>query len=449
MAPGTDAAALAAASLIPPRTGKRRKVEIVPAFNMKNAFQLVRVRSLDKFGIRAPAVGSPTALAAAGPCEVYLEQDVHPSFFAQADVVDVTLAAPSRHAYTEEVATIGGIGKHVRWKIIPAIPHFHENVSMYIRGIENRVAFRALTVSLSPFVMCGFEYTPDADDDSTPGLEACLIHVSDGKHVGIVGGYYHRDEYTVSFATEYANNRAGKLGLERYDRSGHMWWNQPKATAGPLRDTHRWRFPFLPAEWLVLPFTWETIAANLLTADVQHLPLPLRNYVVEAQRQQAAGAETPPSQCAAKVTARLSLDQNRQLLSAAYWSSVAPIDEQCVELSHLLQFRYLLHGYVGREIGDYRQNALHVGHGAYIRKFKNKAQYDPSHISTAVMNKIAQPNGELRGSGFKGTRGKYGHEDFPKYNAKRSMTRDLVDDMKIVAHVPNAIQDYGASVHRV
>ena len=34
----------------------------------------------------------------------------------------------------------------------------------------------------------------------------------------------------------------------------------------------------------------------------------------------------------------------------------------------------MLHGYVGRELGRYRQEAKYLGHGAKIRKFKNKPQ---------------------------------------------------------------------------
>ena len=439
-------------SLIPPKNGKRkRQVKIIPPFNHKNPFQLVHILNTDKYGIRAYNHDSfrntqkhPTK------CHVYVEYDTHPTLFAEDQVENTNLPLPPKYAYHVENAIIGGIGKTQRWtKIMPPIPHFHEKIDLRVSRITDKNAFRALTVTLFPFAMSDFKYEPYDDNEQKEKnvpVYQCVISASSGKHIGIVCGYYHKENYQIHFLQEYTNNRAGKLGIERYDRSGHMWWNQPKEKAGPLRDTHRWRFSYIPSTWKTPPFTWEAIAENIATDmvdnDITHLPLPLRYYVEYAHCLKMEKELPPIEKVTGNVTSRLLPEQTKQILCAAYWTLIAPIDISSVQLARLIQFRYLLHGYSGREIGDYRQNALHLGHGAYIRKFKNKKQYEVNQLSTAVLNKIAQPNGEMRGSGFKGTRGKYGHANYPKYNAKRHMKRDVVEDMKILNCTGNIITEY-------
>ena len=66
---------------------------------------------------------------------------------------------------------------------------------------------------------------------------------------------------------------------------------------------------------------------------------------------------------------------------------------------NLLAFRYCLHGFEGREVGAYRQTADHLGHGAQIRKFKHKTQYQVQNIPKHVLNKAYGKDGKLRGSG--------------------------------------------------
>ena len=80
----------------------------------------------------------------------------------------------------------------------------------------------------------------------------------------------------------------GKLGIERKDRSDHMWWNQDRSTAGPLRDTHRWDYAFIPSSWGHLPFTWHSMTRNLHVrpCDAPDVPVPLRHYLASTRVKQ-------------------------------------------------------------------------------------------------------------------------------------------------------------------
>ena len=102
----------------------------------------------------------------------------------------------------------------------------------------------------------------------------------------------------------------------------------------------------------------------------------------------------------------------------------------------------MLHGYTAREIGGYKQTASNLGHGANIRKFRNKPQYRRENLQVEVLNKIYQTDGTLRGSGFKGTRGKYGHKDFPKYTPAKRMKRSVVQEKRMRQSSSNVFAAY-------
>jgi hypothetical protein len=242
----------------------------------------------------------------------------------------------------------------------------------------------------------------------------------------------------------------GNLGIERYDRSEHTWWNQDPKEAGPLRDTHKWNYSFIPTEWKTLPFTWFSMAKNIQPSlnQIENIPLPLRNYVCDNMMKTDKLHQKQWKQLKTNipyVTSRLTDDQNIQLLICSYWTFLAPFDKKIVHLCGLLQFRFLLHGYIGREMGGYRQSAKYIGHGAYCRKFKEKPQYKYENLDNETKNKLEKKDGVLRGNGFKGTRGKYGHEDFPKYQPEKNMKRSLESEINIREVPYNKFDEYKKS----
>lgn len=134
------------------------------------------------------------------------------------------------------------------------------------------------------------------------------------------------------------------------------------------------------------------------------------------------------------VSSHLSERQSRQLIAAFY--CVAVERHACPEVvlaARLVLFHYMIHvGYTARWMGQYRQNALHVGNGGRLRRFKRLGQYDPARLPTKLLNRwlgadgIVVPNGsasvERRGSRSKFAQGESAY--VPKKRMKRTRTEE-------------------------
>lgn len=379
---------------------------------------------------------------------VWLEFDILATSCQNKYLTMISLPAVPTFAYTEKPATIGGIGKHVRWNVIFPNRKWADSASLRVNGIDDRTKFTSFVENIiRPFGLCHFEFERD-DDDS---FWKTIVEIPDGSNVGLVAAALHCGGYgAVTTRPEFESG--AKLAIERYDRSEHMWWNQDQDVAGPLRDMHRWVFDFLPSHFTTIPFTWQSLCANIhidpLT-ESRYLPLPLRDFYLSAHIKIANEENDVPRakqlevlRGRPSVTCRLSLLQNQQLLSVAYWSTVAPFDKDNVFIARLVRFRFMLHGYTSREIGGYKQTANYLGHGALIRNFRNKPQYRRENLSSEVLNHIYKVDGTLRGSGFKGTRGKYGHQDFPQYKPQKRMKRSATHEGRMREIRKNVFADY-------
>ena len=416
---------------VPPRRGQRVKSRILPPFNKGAAFQVVHLRSEDAFGI--------VARYDADSCDVWVEHELTTRKISTIDLAFVALPTVPSKAYEEYEAVIGGVGKHNRWYVIMAGCALSE---LCVSGISDRAVFKHFVdTRLRPFGMSNYEFACDAD-----GTFSTTVHVPDPSKAGMVAAALHCADYEARLADPAAR---GKLCIERYDRSEHMWWNQTQEKAGPLRDTHRWRYDYIPASWGHIPFTWQSLCKNIsLDAETEAacLPRPLRDYYLTHCIQKASdatlAARLEQLRDLPSVTCRLTVAQNHQLLTAGYWNTIAPFDANTLRIARLVRYRYMLHGYTCREIGKYNQNATNLGHGHGIRKFKNKPQYDRANLPVATLNMICQPDGTMRGSGFKGTRGKYGHALFKKYEPRKRMRRTRRQEENMRKSASNALREY-------
>lgn len=416
---------------VPPRRGQRVKSAILPNFNGGNAFACVQHHD-GRIGIVHRRHGSRTT--------VWFEHDLVPTMCSHASLTAIDLVVVPEIAYREYEAVIGGVGKHVRWQVILADAKQRDSVTLRVSGVSDIAVFREFVANrLAPFA------STDAESDGA----TATVTVPDASHIGTVAAALHTAGFDASVED---GSHVGKLAPERYDRSPHMWWNQDQRRAGPLRDVHRWDFSYLPEDWTVLPFTWQAMCQNIQMdplLESSHLPRPLRDfYLTDKIHAAEAGGHTAVAEqlCTLRgepaVTSRLSQPQNRQLLGATYWSLLAPFDSFNTHLAKLLRFRYMLHGYTAREMGEYKQTARNLGHGATIRRFNNKPQYKKENLSAKVLERICQRDGTMRGSGFKGTRGKYGHRDFPKYEPSKRMQRTAVQECRVRRGASNPFEEY-------
>ncbi len=428
-------------SSVPPRRGQRVKSFILPPFNGGNEFLAVLIEgSEQKYGILKKRGVTRS--------QVWIGHDLIPTYCDNAELTRITLPVVPTQAYNEINAVIGGIGKHIRWKVIFPNKKNKDPVFLKVGNIVDKDIFaRFVEDTLRPFGLCTFQYE---DDDG--GAFSTIVNVPDPSRIGTVAAALHCSGYTAVPEDNDSKSDA-KLAIERYDRSEHMWWNQSQKIAGPLRDVHRWTFDFIPSTWKNIPFTWQSLVRNITTIDPytesEHLPLPLRDVFltshIDALEDTESIKQLEQLRGRPSVTCRLSAEQNRQLLTASYWCIIAPFDKTAIEICQLIRFRYMLHGYTSREVGGYRQTAQHLGHGANIRKFRNKPQYRRENLSAETLNQIYRVDGSLRGSGFKGTRGKYGHRDYPRYEPRKRMTRTKVQEHQMRQVVSNVFRTYRTS----
>jgi len=395
---------------------------------------------------------------------------------SKAEKEEIFLPRPPEVGYVEEEAVIGGVGKHLRWNVVLPSKQMKDTdeVDLIVQGRRSQVV-RVADISSSLSLPCplfntseGGEEGDEQGEDDSDGEEEdeedplvqWIVSVPN-RRVGETAAHFHNEGFaSLPLDPNYA---IGKLGIERCDRSDHMWCSQSSSTAGPLRDTHRWNFSHLPPSWSTLPFTWKAMAKEvdddslLDDKEVRRLPQPLRNYVIDERRERVRREEEGKGEGEERlsrlsrmrerdsVTCRLRPSQNRQLLSVAYWLMLLPLSDK-VQICQLLAFRYMLHGYCGREIGMYRQQAQHLGHGATIRSFQNKDQYLLPNLSNRVLNRIYQSDGSLKGSGFKGSRGKHVKPGTPVYRPKKRMKRHPDQDarmrrQKVIRADPSILDD--------
>ena len=375
---------------VPPRRGLRMKSQILPPFNNGGEFQPLIVTKGNKTFYAVQDTRFKNCL--------WLESEICTRSFHEFDTVSKTnLKMPSHQAYTEFTCTIGGVGKHIRWKTV--FPQVGRKTSpdLLVSGIVQKDVFETLLKTLNPFAF--FQEYYDVENNE----HAAHINITDSKYVGNVAAAFHAAGYGAIPMDEKFEETCGKMGIERKDRSDHMWWNQTSECAGPLRDIHRWDYSFVPSNWTKIPFTWMSMADNIRIniSKLTDIPLPLRHYVVEstlrrlqteedilkdeyemARLGEMADMKTVMdalhdeknqwSMCASEthfVTCRLTEAQNIQLLAATYWRTIAPFDPETLHISKLIAFRYCTFGYEGREVGAYRQKAIYLGHGANIRSF--------------------------------------------------------------------------------
>jgi len=256
---------------VPPRKGHRVKVNILPSFNQGMAFRLVKHVATNKY-YSVHGTGLQQVRVWDGPFRtIVLPAD---------ELVFCKLPPPPTEAYEETTATIGGIGKHLRWSMPALQAHVRGAVDVFVANISNADDFMAWIPSLRPFALW------PSDEQIDNG--ATIVRIVDASYTMQMLSHLHVRGYGAVIADE-SQERTFKLGIERFDRSDHMWWSQSdKACAGPLRDVHRWHYAWLPTEWTTVPFTWQAMAryadtleySDVERSDVQRLPQPLRNHVV-------------------------------------------------------------------------------------------------------------------------------------------------------------------------
>ena len=356
--------------------------------NKDNPFELVKIKSTNKIGI--------IESRGFNFYNVWIEYDLKTTEISINDIELITIPDVPKIAYNEEYSITGGIGKNTRWKLVFPNPKCKEKVVLNIMNIEDKSKFISITNEIRPFGLWNQEFTSS---------NSAKILIPDPKDIGTIAAKFHVNNIHA-VPTEEIFHSGGKLALERLDRSRHLWYAQKSSSAGPLRDLNRWNFSFLPKQWKILPFTWYELCENIKIDplnDYKILPVPLRNIYIEfcINNNPELKNDLVKILGDVKITSQLNKIQNKQLLTAAYWSSIAPFDKDITFKSNLLRFRFLLFGFSAREIGAYKRNSRYIGFGEKIRNFKKKPS---DKLPVKILNSICQKDGSLKGRSIQKTR---------------------------------------------
>ena len=65
----------------------------------------------------------------------------------------------------------------------------------------------------------------------------CIVNIPNYKDLTFVAAAFHCAGILCYSYDRRNGIFFGNIGIERYDRSEHTWWNQNQEDAGPLRDT--------------------------------------------------------------------------------------------------------------------------------------------------------------------------------------------------------------------
>lgn len=383
-------------------------------------------------------------------------------FCVRADDIPTRLGSVPPACYSSSTAKVGGLGEHFRWRVPAATVKGHVEFMVSARSEEYlkfHLAMRSLRTKLG--ISPEFEVASDGDYvavamrvQSRHYAFACATLLSSGFDVDV--------DHTVS------------LLCEKLDRAESMWVQQFRddaSRAAPLRKGMHWNVSFQPGERPV--FTWQGLAERVCAdvcnseAAIRRYPDPLRSYMRahhDAAAQRASRDDAPmlriadvsrrlracechdgfdtaarqllSTAAAVRETAarretdteandkepschvfmsKLSKAQETQLLSSYWFFSIGPSGADR-DAHRTILLAYFIHGYLVRAVAPYRPSGLNVGRSCKIRAI---ARPEYGTLCDAVANRVVQPNGELRGTGFRGATGKRAVDGVPVYKPSR------------------------------
>ena len=193
--------------LVPPRRGQRVKSMILPPFNGGLPFQIVRYtppNARPQFGVMDRRGRNES--------HVWLEFDLKGTKCDNQHLTMIALPEAPTLAYEEVPATIGGIGKHVRWNVTFANRKWKEASALRVGLITDQTIFSTFIDNvIRPFGLCRFQYEPDVDSDAH---WQTTVEVPDGAKIGLVASAFHCAGYSaVAAKEEYVSG--AKLAIER------------------------------------------------------------------------------------------------------------------------------------------------------------------------------------------------------------------------------------------
>ena len=402
------------------------------------------------------------------------------------------------NCYTQIKTSTGGLGKHIRWRILNSKQENDKTINILI-GLFDRTTteFEAHLLRISQLVTT--RETPISYVDCENYIQGKRINnvcalQTQTKNLQYVAAYLLYLNYYFEVEND-SDLTQSTLVCERLDRSEQMWVYQCKKDAdqaGPLRKNTNWKQNFTP--WSEVIFTWKTLSKYVMR-DIESnnklniYPEPLQTYIKKTAQgmneEKCSVIQKEYNEITKKIKQinimsvyvkykklvnklqclqnlkheqivelyknisvinyklkvclntlenlkynrlmccseeynlknikystnhlfmnKLTDEQMVQLLSAYWFHNIGPCDEEMSHICKLILFAYFLHGYYVRTIGDYRPTAENVGKSDTIRPL-SREEYQRAKLPIEVINRIYRKNGEWKGSGFRGSKGRH------------------------------------------
>lgn len=235
-------------------------------------------------------------------CEGY---DIHPCKNLQGAVIlPIDLPPIPSRAYEELEASVGGVGKHIRWKVLRNVSKTNcTRVQVVLHGNFHATQRELLTTLVDKGHV---SYVPDEpgaflEDKELPGNYFCIVAITNDSCTLSVAQLADVGLQCASMQQEVL--REVQVSPERIDRAHHQWLRQfthrEPSEIGPLRCPDNWKQDFLPPSW-VRAYTWHDVC-NVIIADIgedatidvlSELPSRLaRSLRVELQKRVSARVE--------------------------------------------------------------------------------------------------------------------------------------------------------------
>lgn len=320
----------------------------------------------------------------------------------------------------------GGIGKHVRWKVI--VGTSMATAVVHACGIVEKASFEQVIHSCGSEVEFYPEYTHAEYRRMEDGGWVCDLKLRDASDIPRIQTLLASEGVTCLSADSMT--READLLSEKMSRARHLW----KKSYGPTRCLHNWRQPFLPPSWKSAVFTWKHLVDHIL-GDVgnedavqqsEGLPLPLRSYVLAASK--GAAADEPADEEETRYrSGGLSEAQHEQMLACSFltwYSEAVTISDEDREVMEVILMRYMLCGWTCRVAGKYTRTGRHRGYGKVLRRYTGDtaAEYE-QNVDAATLSRICD------GVGCKGvvpTTGRKRRAGRPDYGPVRRPIRESI-----------------------
>lgn len=202
----------------------------------------------------------------------------------------VQLPTISNLCYDQTRVTTGGIGNHVRWRILSSNCKTSVPARVVVCGIcgSNRAEFESF-VRYSGSLVKFFPDERQPDYSEMSGHDTCDVELRFNNDIIYVQSMLARLGL-VCFTLDATRVREAELMPERLDRAGNLWseeYRNDESSVGPVRCIRHWKQHYMLPLLEGAVFTWKQLSKGIINAIglesamlCKSFPRPLSQYIL-------------------------------------------------------------------------------------------------------------------------------------------------------------------------